>query len=203
MEIVRCPESLKNIFDPPKRLFIVGNSSILTSNKIIAIVGTRKMTNYGEKMTAKLTKELVEVGYIIVSGMALGVDAVAHWTAIKTGGKTMAVLGAGADIIYPPQHRDLYNSIVEHGGAIVSEVLPHHFVPRKVFAARNRIISGLASGVVVIEGEIRSGSLITARLALDQGRDVFAVSGSPGTDYLIDQGAKAVTCARDILSEWI
>ncbi len=183
------PSLLKNIYDPPKELFVLGDVDLLKSEKIIAIVGTRQMTDYGKKVSAKLTKELVESGYVIISGMALGIDAVAHWTAIDNGGKTIAVLGAGVDIIYPPRNKDLYFKIIESGGAIVSEVPPGETVPRALFAARNRIVSGLAQAVIVIEGSLRSGSLITARLALDQGKDVFAVPGSPGTDYLIEQGA--------------
>ncbi|MEK7565870.1 MAG: DNA-processing protein DprA [Patescibacteria group bacterium] len=185
-------------------MYIIGSDrTLLYTDKIMAVVGTRKMTSYGEKMTAKLAKGLVEAGYVIVSGMALGIDAVAHWTAINNGGKTIAVLGAGADVIYPPENRGLYFKILATGGAIVSEIPLGQRVEKNMFAARNRIISGLAQGVVIIEGEIRSGSLITARLALDQGRDVFAVPGSLGTDYLIDQGAKAVICVDDILCEWI
>ena len=183
------PEFLKNIFDPPKILYIRGQ---LPKGKMVAVVGTRKMTDFGEKTCAKIVKELVKEGFIIISGMALGIDGVAHKTAIAAGGKTIAVLGAGVNIIYPPQHKDLYNSIIENG-AVISEMEPDRFVEKKLFPARNRIISGLAQAVVVIEGALKSGSLITARLALEQGRDVFAVPGSEGTDYLISQGAGILT----------
>lgn len=184
------PELLKNIFDPPEVLYVKGQ---LPKGKIIAVVGTRKMTDFGEKTCAKLVKEFVKEGFIIISGMALGIDAVAHWTAIKNNGKTIAVLGAGVKVIYPPENGVLYFKILEKSGAIISEVEPRHFVSRQAFPARNRIISGMATAVVVVEGDLKSGSLITARLALEQGREVFAVPGSPGTDYLISQGADILT----------
>lgn len=186
------PPLLKEIPDPPKILYVLGHAELVSASKIIAIVGTRHMTNNGKLMTAKLTKDLVRKGFIIISGLALGVDGAAHQAAIDAKGETIAVLGTGVDIVYPPAHRDLYNSILEHGGAIISEIPPGRFVPRNKFAARNRIISGLAQAVIVVEGALKSGSLITARLALDQGRDVFAVPGSPGTDYLISQGANVI-----------
>lgn len=186
------PELLKNIFDPPKILYVKGQ---LPKGKIVAVVGTRKMTNFGEKICAKIVKELVKQYFIIISGMALGIDAVAHWTAIKNNGKTIAVLGAGVNVIYPPENKDLYFKILETGGAIISEVEPDKRVSRDLFPARNRIISGLAQATVVVEGAFKSGSLITARLALEQGREVFAVPGSPGTDYLIEQGANVLPLA--------
>ncbi|MCL4390083.1 MAG: DNA-processing protein DprA [Patescibacteria group bacterium] len=188
------PPQLKNIFCPPKTLYVksqLGSEEVrkLVTGKIIAIVGTRKMTKKGEKNTAKITKELVKQRFIICSGMALGIDGVAHQTAIENNGQTIAVLGAGVDVVYPPQHRELYNSILAHGGAIIAEVPPGRRVSRELFPARNRIISGLSQAVIVIEAPLKSGALITARLALDQGREVLAVPGSPGCDYLIAQGA--------------
>lgn len=195
------PSLLKVIPDPPNNLYVLGNKEILYQSNIIAIVGTRLMTNYGKEITTKITKSLVNKNFIIISGLAIGVDGVAHQTAINVGGKTIAVLGTGVDIIYPPQHHELYNSILEHHGAIISEIPPGQFVPRNKFAARNRIISGLAQAVVVVEGALKSGSLITARLALDQGRDVFAVPGSPGTEYLISQGANPVTKVGDLIGD--
>lgn len=184
------PENLKNIYDPPKVLYVKGQ---LPKGKKIAVVGTRKMTGFGEKICAKLVREFVKEGFIIISGMALGIDAVAHWTAIKNNGKTIAVLGAGVNVIYPPENKDLYFKILQTGGAILSEVEPNKRVSRDLFPARNRIISGMAQAIVVVEGALKSGSLITARLALEQGREVFAVPGSPGTDYLISQGAAILT----------
>lgn len=195
---VDYPQNLKNIYDPPKVLYVLGHPEVLSgSHKIIAIVGTRQISDFGKEITAKLTKELVKEGYIIISGMALGVDAVAHWSAINNKGKTIAVLGSGVDIIYPKQNEELYFKIIESGGAIVSEIPPGQFVPRNRFAARNRIISGLSSAVLITECNIRSGSMITAKLALDQGKEIYCVPGSEGTDYLIDQGA------HDILHKWI
>lgn len=189
------PESLKNIPDPPKVLYCLGNLEVLRKN--IAVVGTRQITKYGQFVTANLVKGLVEAEFTIISGMALGVDGVAHRTALENGGKTVAVLGAGVDVIYPREHEYLYNSILESGGLILSEVPPGKRVSREMFPARNRIISGLSLGVVVTEAAIKSGSLITARLALDQGREVFAIPGSPGADYLIEQGATVVMSSWD------
>ncbi len=192
------PESLENISDPPEILYYLGNLSILGKN--IGVVGTRQITKFGQEVTEKITKELVEEGFVIVSGMALGVDAVAHWTALKNGGKTVAVLGAGVDVIYPRENTHLYNSILEAGGLIISEVAPGRTVQKEMFPARNRIISGLSEAVVVTEAALKSGSLITARLALEQGREVFAVPGSPGPDYLIEQGASLILKSEDKIS---
>lgn len=191
------PYLLKNIFDPPETLYING---LLPEGRYFAVVGTRKMTGFGEKITSELTKSLVRAGFVIVSGMALGIDGVAHKSAIEAGGKTVAVLGAGVEFVYPLAHKALYNSIVRHG-AVVSERPGTIHVDRAHFPARNRIISGLSEAVLVIEGDLKSGSLITARLALDQGKDVFAVPGSPGTDFLIDQGAKSVFSVNNIIDE--
>lgn len=188
-EITNLPQRLKEIPDPPLKLYVIGDEKILYEEKIISVVGSRKISSRGYKITEKITRELVKGGFVIVSGMAFGIDAVVHKTVIDNGGKTIAVLGAGVDIIYPRENTGLYNSIIQFGGAIVSEIPPGHFVPRNKFAARNRIICGLAIAVVIVEAEIKSGSMVTAKLALDQGKDVFAIPGSPGTDYLIDQGA--------------
>lgn len=204
------PERLKNISDPPNVLFIKSRLEIpaiaaLARNKIISVVGTRKMTDYGREVTAKLTRELVLKGFTIVSGMALGVDGVAHQETINVGGKTIAVLGAGVEVIYPREHTGLYHRILDHDGVILSEVAPEKTVGRGIFPARNRIVSGLSQAVLVTEGAIDSGSLITARVALEQGRDVFAVPGpinsalTEGTNYLLKQGARLVTKVEDIL----
>lgn len=206
------PDRLRNIPDPPYVLFIKSNLNTveiknLLKQRIIAVVGTRKMTAYGKEVTTKLTKGLVNKGFVIVSGMALGVDGVAHETAIITGGKTVAILGTGVEVVYPREHKDLYEKIIDHGGVILSEVAPDRFVNKGAFPARNRIISGLSEAVLVTEGAIESGSLITARAALEQGKDVFAVPGpinSPmaeGTNYLLKQGAVLVTSVDDITKE--
>jgi len=204
------PQSLKNISDPPLILFIKSNLNNdefkkLLQGKLIGVVGTRKMTSYGQEVTQSLVTGLVARGFVIVSGMALGVDGVAHGTTINCGGKTIAVLGAGVDVIYPPSHRQLYDRILESGGAIISEVAPEKTVNKGIFPARNRIISGLSQSILVTEGALDSGSLITARLAIEQGREVFAVPGpinsamAEGTNYLLKQGAKLVTGINDIL----
>lgn len=195
------PLLLREIPDPPKMLYVLGDKKILYKENIIAIVGTRQNTEYGKLITTNIVRGLVDTGFIIISGLALGIDGVAHQATLEAMGKTIAVLGTGVDIVYPPQHKDLYDQILKMGGAIISEMPPGQFVSRNMFAARNRIISGLSKAVVVIEGALKSGSLITARLALDQGRDVYAVPGSPGTNYLISLGARPVTTTNDILLE--
>lgn len=206
------PQRLKNIPSPPLALFVKSNLTLeqfsgLLEQKVIAVVGTRKVTEYGKEVTQMLTSGLVANGFTIVSGLALGVDGIAHGTALNCGGKTIAVLGAGVDVVYPREHRDLYNSILERDGVIVSEVAPEKLVARGVFPARNRIISGLSEAVLVTEGAIDSGSLITARAALDQGREVFAVPGpinsivNEGTNYLLKNGAKLVSSVEDIVTE--
>jgi DNA processing protein len=179
----------------------------LASGRNLGVVGTRKITSYGKEITANLVAGLVSAGFVITSGLALGVDGMAHQTTIDCNGKTIAVLGAGVEVVYPREHADLYRKIIATGGAIISEVAPEKFVAKGIFPARNRIISGLSQALLVTEGAIDSGSLITARAALDQGREVFAVPGpinSPmaeGTNYLLKQGAKLVTRVEDILEE--
>src|SRR3989344_140729 len=183
------PQSLKNIFDPPETLYVIGD---IKFSKAVSVVGTRQLSKRGQENTEIICKELVNRGFTIISGLALGIDAVAHWTAIKNGGKTVAVLGAGVDIIYPPQNRELYFKIIESGEAIISEIPPGKLSPHSYFPARNRIISGLSEAIIVTEAQIKSGALITARLAIDQGRDVYAVPWSPGCDYLIENGDQAI-----------
>ena len=202
MQVIKnIPQNLKNIYDPPKQLYIIGHPELVSgSHKIIAIVGTRQISDFGKEITSKLTKELVKEGYVIISGMAIGVDGVAHRTALENNGKTIAVLGAGIDIIYPIIHKDLYYEISKNG-AIISEHPPGKIVPKSKFAARNRIISGLASAVVIPECSIESGTMVTAKLALDQGKEIFCVPGSAGTDYLISQGANDILHKLDT-SSW-
>ena len=176
-------------------------------NKSIAVVGTRKVTSYGREVTWLLTQQLAAAGLTIVSGLALGVDAEAHKAAIEAGGKTIAVLGCGVDCCNPPSNRWLYDKIIDGNGVIISEMPLSHEPNRGLFPARNRIISGLSLGVLVTEGAKDSGSLITARNAAEQGREVFAVPGpitsslSKGPTELIKKGAKLVTAAEDILEE--
>lgn len=199
------PELLKQISDCPPVLYIKGE--LLPQDSLaIGIVGTRKITSYGREVTEILVRDLVANGLTIVSGLARGVDSLAHQTAIENGGRTIAVVGTGVDLIYPPENKDLYNRIIARG-AVVSEVPPGNYVARGIFPARNRIISGLSLGVVVTEGAKDSGSMITAKDAASQNREVFAVPG-PITSYLsaapsilIKNGAKLVYNVSDILEE--
>ncbi len=213
LESKHYPSRLRNISDPPVILNVLtrlskGELTRIWERKTIAVVGTRKMTAYGKEATERLVEGLVEAGLVIVSGMALGIDGVAHETCLKKKGTTIAVLGAGVDVVYPPEHEGLYKRILSSGGVIVSEQPLGRRVSRELFPARNRIISGLADGVLVVEGAIKSGSLITARLALDQGREVFAVPGpitsevSEGTNYLISQGAGVALSSDSILERF-
>jgi len=204
----RYPKLLKEIVDAPFLLYVKGRKTAkpIDMEKTIAVVGTRKASPYGIDVTKKFVRGLVEVGYTIVSGMAYGIDAVAHETAIACGGKTVAVLGCGVDVIAPFSNAHIYRKLTDGGfGAVVSE-MPLGLRPEKgLFVARNRIISGLSRGVVVIEGEKDSGTLITARNAGEQGRDVFAVPGpitsstSAGPATLLKNGAILIESVHDIL----
>lgn len=206
----RYPKLLKQIADAPFVLYIKAKSGMekINLDRTIGVVGTRKITHYGQDVTRKLVEGLVSYGFTIVSGLAYGVDAMAHQATIDSGGKTIAVLGSGIDIIAPASNARLYHQIGEEGcGAIVSE-MPLGLRPNKgLFPARNRIISGLSLGVLVTEGADDSGALITARNAAEQGRDVFAVPGpitslfSKGPAQLIKKGAKLVENVEDILEE--
>lgn len=188
-------------------LWVRGRGSKINLEKTIAVVGTRRITKYGEEVTKRLVTDLVAHGYTIVSGMAIGVDTTAHRAAIDAGGKTIAVLGSGIDIISPAVNARLYWEIANGHGAVVSEIPPGRTTDKKRFVTRNRIISGLSLGVVVIEGSEHSGTLITANYAAQQGRDVFAVPGPITSPYsraagiLLKNGAKLVESADDILEE--
>jgi len=202
------PEQLKEIYDAPLKLYVLGNKELL--NQIgIAIVGTRKASEYGKKVALQFSRALSEIGFNIISGLALGIDSCAHLGTLQQGslGKTIAVLGSGLDEIYPKQNVELARQILKNGGCVVSEY-PIGTKPEKLnFPQRNRIISGLSKGVLVVEAGEKSGSLITADFALEQGREVFAVPGnicnstSNGTNDLIKQGAKLVTNIKDIIEE--
>ncbi|KKP87086.1 MAG: protecting protein DprA protein [Candidatus Roizmanbacteria bacterium GW2011_GWA2_35_8] len=199
------PTSLKQISDPPICIYVKGGLNSLTQFTL-AIVGTRSPTVYGQQVAYKFSRELAEAGFTIVSGMALGIDAVAHRATLDAQRKTIAVLGCGVDIIYPAANRSLYEKIIENG-AVISEFPPGHMVIKGLFIARNRIISALSSGVLVIEGGERSGALITAKYAAEQGKEVFAVPSaitsnmSSAPNILIKQGAKLVTSTTDIFEE--
>ena len=198
------PVQLRNIFDPPSVLYVKGRLPRL-HELMIAVVGSRKSSTYGRNVAESLCRELSLKGMTVVSGMARGIDSAAHRGTLKAGGETIAVLGCGVTVVYPPENTRLYHEILEHG-AIVSE-LPLSAKPdRGNFPARNRIISGMSLGTVVVEAGLRSGALITADMALEQGRDVFAVPGninsacSQGTNRLLKQGAALVEHADDVLS---
>lgn len=199
------PSRLKDIYDPPPLLYIRGEIN-KCDELAVAIVGSRRTSPYGRWITEKLSFELAQNGVTIISGLARGIDSVAHKGAISGGGRTIAVLGCGVDIIYPPENHNLFYQIEKHG-AIVSE-FPLGSPPEGGhFPRRNRIISGLSIGVVVVQASSESGSLITAGFALEQGREVFAVpgnvgvEGSRGTNKLIKEGAKLVESSEDILEE--
>ena len=200
------PSSLLTIHDPPTLLYVVGDVMSLSRDQM-AIVGSRNATAAGLKNAQAFAADFARQGLVVSSGLALGIDAAAHTGTLEAGGTTLAVVGTGLDIVYPSRHKALAHQILESGGAIVSEfplgtpALPHQF-PR-----RNRIIAGLSRGVLVVEAAIHSGSLITARVAAEQGREVFAIPGSihspqaKGCHRLIKDGAKLVECADDVLSE--
>ncbi|OGD31356.1 DNA protecting protein DprA [Candidatus Azambacteria bacterium RIFCSPHIGHO2_02_FULL_52_12] len=201
------PERLRNIHEPPKKLFVRG--ALAPQDDIaIAIVGSRKCTTYGKQAAYDLARELAGMGVTIISGMALGIDGEAHKGALDAGGRTIAVLGTGVDkqSIYPHTHQSLAERIVKQG-AVLSEFESLTPAYPSNFPQRNRIISALSLGVVIVEANEKSGSLITANFALEQGKDVFAVPGpiysanSTGTNKLIQQGAKLTLNAQDILDE--
>lgn len=199
-------ENLRKIDSPPFIIYKKGEIKKQDS-LAIAVVGTRRMSSYGRQVTEKLVRELVSYGLTIVSGLARGIDTVAHQTALSCKGRTIGVLGCGLDIIYPPENKFLAEKIINGYGAVISEFPPGCQAVPGNFPARNRIIAGLSLGTLVIEGEVNSGSLITARHAAEQGREVFAVPGpitagnSAGPALLIKQGAKLVENVQDILEE--
>ena len=199
------PASLRAIADPPPLLYVKGELRD-NDSRAIAIVGSRSASDYGRRIARDLARGLASFGFTVVSGMARGIDGMAHESALQAGGRTLAVLGSGVDRAYPPEHEMLYRRISENG-AVISE-LPMGARPVAFnFPARNRLISGLSLGVVVVEATEKSGSLITASLAAEQGREVFAVPGeagasrSRGSHRLIRQGAKLVETVEDIIEE--
>ncbi|MFA5770163.1 MAG: DNA-processing protein DprA [Patescibacteria group bacterium] len=206
------PESLRNISDSPICIYIKSSKRISElfpkAKTFFAIVGTRKPTSYGIQIAYKFSRELTEAGFIIVSGMAMGIDTIAHQAALDAGGKTIAVLGCGVNIVYPAINYQLYHNIIKTGGAVISEFPPNQTVLKGLFISRNRIISGLSRGVLIAEGGEYSGSLITAKYAGIQGKDVFAVPSPINSDMsrapnlLIKEGAKLVTTVTDIYQEF-
>jgi DNA processing protein len=169
------PQNLKNIYDSPIVLYYKGNINLLKHNKIIAMVGCRKCSNYGTNVSLELSYELAKNNFCIASGMAVGIDSYSHKGCIKAGGKTIAILGNGLDQIYPKENTDLYNQIIKTGGLILSEYVIGTKPSKLNFPARNRIISGISKGVIVVEAKEKSGTLNTVDFALEQGRDVFVV----------------------------
>ncbi len=201
------PARLSDIEDPPYLLYVRGHMPDIDQNVSIAVVGTRSMSEYGMRAAYKISYELSAAGCIIVSGMALGIDSVAACAALDAGGITLAVLGCGVDRVYPSQHKRLMNAIMANG-AVISEFPPGTSPDGRNFPLRNRIISGLGLGTLVVEADLQSGALITARTALVQGRDIFAVPGnigaenSGGTNLLIRDGANVVLSTRDIINTY-
>lgn len=201
------PEMLRNIIDPPYVLYIKGENMQWDKLFTIGVVGTRNYDDYGKITTVRLCSQLARCGVTIVSGMARGIDSIAANSALRANGKTIAVLGSGLDVIYPPENKELYRRITEHG-AVISEYPPGSEALRGHFPERNRIIAGLSRGVLVTEAPRRSGSLITARYALENNRDVFAVPGNilneryAGTNSIIQSFAKLVMSAEDIIAEY-
>jgi DNA processing protein len=198
------PKLLKEIFSPPVVLYYKGDIGIL-SEPSISVVGSRKITPYGKNATEKVVSDLAEAGYVIVSGMALGIDTFAHDATLNAGGKTVAVLGCGLDTPYPATNHNLFEKIISSGGVVVSEYMPGKPPLKQHFPARNRIVSGLSAGILIVEAGIKSGALITARDGLEQNKDIFAIPGpifgesSSGTNKLLKMGAFVVTSAEDIL----
>jgi DNA processing protein len=200
------PVNLRQIADPPPYFFIRG---VLSAGdpKCVAVVGARLASDAGRRMAQRLGLELAAKNFTVVSGLARGIDSEAHQGALDARGRTIAVMGCGIDIIYPPENRKLAEAIIEGGGALISE-LPVGTPPvAQNFPGRNRLISGLCLGVVIVEAAEKSGSLITARMALEQDRQVFAVPGSPltgrsrGSNRLLKEGARLVECVEDVIED--
>lgn len=200
---------MSQIADPPKKLYCRGNLSLLNSS-CLAVVGTRKLTDYGREAAATITRDLAASGFTIVSGLAMGIDAIAHQTTLENNGKTIAVLGGGVSNkdIGPRTNYSVAQNILNNNGLLISEYSGKERIYAANFAARDRIISGLSKGVLVVEGDHDSGALITAKCALDQNRDVFAIPGnifssrSAGPNWLIRNGAKLISSAHDIIEEY-
>ncbi len=201
----RYPAALREIFDPPLLLYYRGDLDLLEA-PCLAIVGSRRPTAYGRAMAERIATDLATLGLVIVSGMARGIDSAAHQGALKAKGKTIAVLGSGIDVVYPSENKKIHAEIAEKG-LLLSEFPLGTFPAPQNFPIRNRVISGLSVGVIVVEAAEHSGSLITARLAMEQNREVFAIPGSItnknswGPHVLIKQGAKLVQDWQDVVEE--
>lgn len=203
---VRFPDNLRNIQDPPGLLFYRGDLDCLLG-KCVAVVGSRKASPQGVDVTQKICSELSKAGVTVVSGLAMGIDTAAHEGCLEGGSPTVAVLGCGIDVDYPIENLKLKERIVECGGVLLSEYPPGIHANRHVFQVRNRIISGLGKALLMMESRIQSGSMLSVHHALDQGKEVFAYPGIPGTDWaegahqLLREGANYFTSAQDILED--
>lgn len=201
------PNKLRDIFSPPQIIFIKGNKKLL-NNFSIAIIGCRNHSDYGRRIAQKFAFELSQKDICIISGLARGIDSYSHIGCLEGCGKTIAVIGSGLDNIYPYENTTLAQKIVENDGAVISEYIIGTKPNKMNFPARNRIISGLSDGVLVIEARKRSGTLITVEFALEQGKNVFVTPGnidninSVGTNTLLKEGSKLTTCIEDILEEY-
>lgn len=200
------PEQFKHLPQPPKQIFVQGDLAALLKRPAVAIVGSRRASAYGQAVTRQLASELASMGIVIISGLAFGIDSVGHEVVIKAGGQTIAVLPSPLEKIYPASHYQLAQTILKTGGALLSEYPEGADVRKENFIARNRLIAALGQGVIIPEGALKSGSLHTARFALEQGKVVMAVPGninsylSEGTNNLIKAGAIPITCVEDIAS---
>lgn len=203
------PKHLKEISDPPIALFGKGDRNSINFNRdlCIGIVGTRRPTPYGKHMAEELGRMCAANGIVVISGMATGIDTISHEAAIDTDGRTAAIQGTGIDMIYPSENKMLYERILKHYGVILSEYPIGHGIARGQFVLRNRIIVGLSKAILVVEGGVHSGSLITARYAAENGRDVYALPGpitsdmSQGPHMLLREGARLLTGAEDLMNE--
>ncbi len=201
------PKALRTIENPPKKLYVLGNKKIL-NNKGFSIVGSRDCTKQGIENAKMFSANIAKAGFTIISGMAKGIDTAAHIGALKVKGKTIAVLGNGPNVIFPPQNKEVYNKILKNGGAIISEYKKDEKPEAEKFRQRNRIVSGLGLGLLVVEAEKRSGTSITARYAKEQGKDIFCVANARenrkgiGTNILIQKGAKLVLDPSDIIKNY-
>ena len=199
------PQKLKEVRPLVKKIYAIGNIELL-NRKSIAIIGSRNCSEYGERMTRQITEEILEEDFVIVSGMALGIDGIAHETCLQKGKYTIAVLGSGFSNVYPKEHQKMFRQIIENDGLIISEYPPSEPVKMKNFPRRNRILSGISDGVLVIEGAYRSGTSITAKYAISQGKKVFFLpncvgnKNSYGVLKLAQDGGILVTGGEDILA---
>lgn len=201
----KYPEGLREIAWVPERLYYEGDINLINNPKNIAVVGTRRMSEYGREVTEKFSRELVKAGWVIVSGLARGVDRVAHETCLANGGKTIAVLAHGLNMTYPPEHRELRKKIVENGGLILSEHKDEVPLTKQNLAVRNRIVVAISKCVLVTESPKSSGTKITVKFSADQGKDVYIIPGPindptyDGSVELMRDGCIPVSSARDIM----